>query len=127
MQNLLEQLTFQDGLIPTVIVDARDGRVLTLCYMDEEALKRTLETEKVHVFRRSKGRVMLKGETSGHVQRVRDIRKDCEGKSLEFVVKQEVAGCHKGYRSCYFEKYDPETDSFEITDELVFDPDSVYE
>jgi len=127
MKNLIEKLQFnKDGHMPTIIVDAQDGQVLTLCYLTEEALAKTLETNLVHVFRRSKGRLMIKGETSGHVQHVKEVRIDCEGKSLEIKVEQEVAACHMGYRSCYFEKYDPQTDSFAITEARVFDPDSVY-
>lgn len=126
MENLLQNLTFQDGLIPSVIVDEESQRVLTLCYMDEEALQKTLDTGEVHVFRRSKGRMMKKGESSGHIQKVREVRPDCEGKSLVIVVDQKVAGCHMGYLSCYFRKYDPDTDSFEVTDEKVFDPNDVY-
>lgn len=127
MEKLLQNLTFQDGLIPAVIVDSNTGRVLTLCYMNREALEQTLETGRVHVFRRSRGRVMLKGESSGHVQTVREMRPDCEGKSLQFVVDQKVAGCHRGYLSCYYRRYLPESDALEVTDERVFDPDEVYD
>ena len=126
MENLLATLTFQDGLIPSVVVDRESQRVLTLCYMDENALQKTLDTGEVHVFRRSKGRMMKKGESSGHVQKVHEIRPDCEGKSIVVVVDQKVAGCHKGYLSCYYRKYNADADSFEITDEKVFDPDEVY-
>ncbi|MGD2174641.1 MAG: phosphoribosyl-AMP cyclohydrolase [Candidatus Brocadiaceae bacterium] len=125
MDELLGRLNFQDDLIPAVIVEA-DGRVLTLCYMDEEALRKTLETEQVHVFRRSRGRVMMKGETSGHVQRVIEMRVDCAGNSLLFVVEQEVAPCHAGYPTCYYRRYLPEQDALEVCEERVFDPDAVY-
>jgi len=127
MQELLDRIQLNtDGHIPAIIVDGTDGRVLTLCYLNPQALEKTLSTGLVHVFRRSKGRLMVKGETSGHVQRVKEVRIDCEGKSLVVTVEQEVAACHKGYRSCYFEKYDPDAHAFTITDERVFDPDSVY-
>ena len=127
MKNLLDKLQFNaDGHMPTIIVNEEDGRVLTLCYLTQEALRKTLETNLVHVFRRSKGKLMVKGETSGHVQHVKEVRLDCEGKSLVMTVKQEVGGCHKGYMSCYFERYDAASDSFEITDGLVFDPEKVY-
>ena len=126
VDNLLRNLHFKDGLIPAVVTDAEDGRVLTLCYMDRQALRQTLVTGKVHVFRRSQGRVMLKGQASGHVQRVRQVRIDCEGNSLLVSVQQQVAACHAGYRSCYFRTYDQRADSFEVTDERIFDPDVVY-
>jgi phosphoribosyl-AMP cyclohydrolase len=94
--------------------------------MNRDALGKTLEAGRVYVFRRSKGRVMLKGETSGHIQEVKDVRIDCAGNSLLIFVKQRVAGCHKGYMSCYFERYDADKDAFTITAERVFDPDRVY-
>jgi len=125
VENLLKVLRFRDGLIPAVIT-AAGGEVLTLCYMDEEALRRTFETGLVHVFRRSRGRVMLKGETSGHVQRVREVRVDCEGNSLLFAVDQEVGACHVGYFTCYYRRYRPEGDVLEVCEQRVFDPDAVY-
>ncbi len=127
MKQLLETLQFNaQGHMPTIIVNDEDGQVLTLCYLTREALKKTLDTGLVHVFRRSKNRLMIKGESSGHVQHVKEVRVDCEGKSLLIRVKQEVAGCHMGYMSCYFRRYDPARDEFEITDPLVFDPKEVY-
>ena len=124
---LLDELELNDqGLIPAIVANVEDNRPLTLCYMNREALERTLESGKVHVFRRSKGRVMLKGETSGHTQEVRRVFLDCEGRSLLFLVKQNVAGCHKGYMSCYFREYDPTSDEINIVEDRVFNPDKVY-
>ena len=124
---LLNNLKFgENGLIPAVIVDITDNKVLTLCYMNQAALEKTVETGKIHVFRRSKNRLMLKGETSGHIQLVKEIFFDCEGKSLVFKVEQKVAGCHEGYRSCYFRKYNEKTENVEITEEKVFDPEKTY-
>jgi len=125
MENLLKELKFQDELIPTIIQEV-DGQVLTLCYMNRAALEATLRTGQVHVFRRSQGRVMLKGETSGHTQQLREVRVDCEGKSLLFKVEQRVAACHAGYRTCYYRRYVSEGDTLQICEERVFDPDSVY-
>lgn len=124
---LLTNLKFDDkGLIPAVIVDVTDNRVLTLCFMNQEALEKTIETGQVHVFRRSKNRLMLKGETSGHTQSVEEVFFDCEGKSLVIKVKQNVAACHAGYRSCYYRKYNAKTDNIEIIEEKVFDPEKTY-
>ncbi|MBI4352764.1 MAG: phosphoribosyl-AMP cyclohydrolase [Candidatus Omnitrophica bacterium] len=114
------------GLIPAVIQDAKTGKALTLCYLNELALRETLEKGFVYLFRRSQNKLMMKGETSGHTQAVRELRVDCEGKSLLFLVDQKVAGCHKGYFSCYFEKLETDGGS-RITDPLVFDPAKVYE
>ncbi len=94
----------EQGLMPTVIQDAKTKRVLTLCYLNQEALKKSLETGTVYVFRRSQRRLMQKGETSGHIQRIRQVLIDCEGKSLVFLVQQHVAACHTGYFACYFRR-----------------------
>lgn len=127
MKALLEKIKWNaDGHVPTIIANVEDNEPLTLCYLTKEALEKTLETGLVHVFRRSQGRLMLKGESSGHTQEVKDIRIDCEGKSLCLYIKQNVAGCHVGYFSCYFNKYDLESDSFSTVGELVFDPKDVY-
>jgi phosphoribosyl-AMP cyclohydrolase len=124
---LLTNLKFDDkGLIPAVIVNVTDNRVLTLCFMNQDALEKTIETGKVHVFRRSKNRLMLKGETSGHTQLVEKVFFDCEGKSLVIKVKQKVAACHAGYMSCYYRKYNDKTDNIEIIEEKVFDPGKTY-
>ncbi len=124
---LINNLKFNDkGLIPAVIVDIVDSRVLTLCYMNQDALEKTIETGKIHVFRRSKNRLMLKGETSGHVQIVKEIFFDCEGNSLVIKVEQNVAACHEGYRSCYFRRYNDKKDEIEIAEERIFDPKKVY-
>ena len=114
-----------DGLIPAIIQDAKTQKVLTLCYLNDVALKATLETGFIHLFRRSQNKLMKKGETSGHTQAVREFRVDCEGKSLLFVVDQKVAGCHRGYLSCYFEKFESDG-TRKITDALIFDPKKVY-
>jgi len=116
----------EDGLIPAIIFDARDNQPLTLCYMDRAALQKTLETGLVHVFRRSRRRVMLKGETSGHTQRVVEVLVDCEGNSLAIKVEQKVAACHAGYYTCYYRRYDKATDTLEAQGKPVFDPDKVY-
>jgi len=124
---LLEKLHFNEkGLIPAVIVDATEGKVLTLCYMNKDAVIKSVETGKIHVFRRSKNRLMLKGETSGHIQLVKNVFFDCEGNSLVFLVEQQVAACHTGYKTCFYREYVPQEDSIKITEERVFDPEKVY-
>ena len=124
---LADSLNFNDkGLIPAIIFDARDNQPLTLCYLDRAALGKTLETGLVHVFRRSRGRVMLKGETSGHTQRVAEILVDCDGNSLAIKVEQKVAACHTGYYTCYYRRYDKATDALVAQGEPVFDPKKVY-
>ena len=125
-QKIKTLIKFNDQqLVPAIIQDAKSQKVLTLCYMNDTALRASLETGFVHVFRRSQNKLMKKGETSGHTQALREFRIDCEGKSLLFVIDQKVAGCHKGFFSCYFEKVKNDG-SKEITDPLVFQPEKVY-
>jgi Phosphoribosyl-AMP cyclohydrolase len=123
---ILEKIKFDEkGLIPAIIQDEVSGEVLTLCYMNKDALKKTLDESKIYVFRRSKGKLMLKGETSGCIQHVRKVSIDCEGNSLLFEVEQVRAGCHEGYFSCYFRRMD-EDGNISITAERIFDPKQVY-
>ena len=95
-----------EGLVPAIIQDAADGTVLTVAYMDEEALRRTLATGRSWFYSRSRGEYWQKGETSGDRQYVRDARYDCDVDVLLFVVEQEGRGaCHTGERSCFFRSF----------------------
>ena len=126
MKELLEKIKFNDkGLIPAIIQDEKTKEVLTLCYMNQDALLKTLEEGKVYVFRRSKGRLMLKGETSGCIQTLKSLSIDCEGNSLLFMVDQERAACHEGYFTCYFRRLKKDG-TFETIGERIFDPKKVY-
>ncbi|MFH1878054.1 MAG: phosphoribosyl-AMP cyclohydrolase [Candidatus Omnitrophota bacterium] len=124
--DIIEELNFDSkGLIPAVIQDEASGRVLTLCYMNKEAVEKTLEEKKIYVFRRSRGRLMIKGETSGCIQIVKEVYLDCAANSLLFKVEQKRAACHEGYFSCYFRKIDDNGEKV-IEEKRVFDPDDVY-
>jgi len=126
MDKLLQLLKFDDrGLIPAIIQDKKSGEVLTLCYMNKGALERTLDEGKIYVFRRSKGRLMLKGETSGCIQRVKSLMIDCEGNSLLFKVEQVKVACHEGYFTCYFRRVD-KNGKIEILGKRIFDPKDIY-
>lgn len=126
MNKILELIRFDDkGLVPAIIQDQKSKEVLTLCYMNREALEKTLEEGKVYVFRRSKGRLMLKGETSGCIQKVKSLCLDCEGNSILFRVEQKRAACHEGYFTCYFRKID-KSGRVKIVGKRVFDPCKVY-
>lgn len=126
MKELLKNLNFNEkGLIPAIIQDDKSGRVLTLCYMNKEALTKTLKEGKVYLFRRSKNELMLKGKTSGHVQIVKTVYIDCASNSLLFKVQQKVAACHAGYFTCYYQKINSEG-KLEIREEKVFDPSKTY-
>jgi phosphoribosyl-AMP cyclohydrolase len=115
-------LVFDDaGLLPAIAQDADTGEVLMLAHVDAEALDRTLETGLAHYRSRSREELWQKGQTSGHVQRVEEVRVDCDGDTLLYLVDQAGGACHTGYRSCFHRTLDGET----IADP-VFDPDEVY-
>jgi phosphoribosyl-AMP cyclohydrolase / phosphoribosyl-ATP pyrophosphohydrolase len=92
----------EHGLVPCVMQDWRTGEVLTLAYMNDEALRRTRETGEVHFYSRSRGEVWHKGRTSGNLQRVRQIRYDCDGDALVALVDPAGPACHTGQRSCFY-------------------------
>ena len=99
-----------DGLVPCVMQDWRTGEVLTLAYMNAEALRRTRETGEVHFFSRSRGELWRKGETSGNVQRVRQLRYDCDGDAIVALVEPAGPACHTGARSCFYRDLDGSAD-----------------
>ena len=113
------------GLIPVVIQDFKTGKVLTLCYMNKEAFEKTLKERKIYVFRRSKGKIMLKGETSGNIQAVKEVFLDCADNSVLFKVEQKTAACHKGYFTCYFREID-KSGNEKVVEKRIFDPKDVY-
>ena len=126
MSKITELIKFDDkGLVPAIIQDEKTKDVLTLCYMNNEALEKTLMEGKVYVYRRSKGRLMLKGETSGCVQIVKSLYIDCEGNSILLKVDQERAACHEGYFTCYFRKIGKDG-KIETIGKRIFDPKKVY-
>jgi phosphoribosyl-AMP cyclohydrolase len=116
----------RQGLIPAVIQDDTTGEVLMVAFMNEEALRQTRETGYTHFFSRSRNTIWRKGEQSGHVQQVREIRVNCEENSLLIrVVQHGEAACHDGYRSCYYRRLLP-NDKYEVIAERLFDPSVVY-
>ena len=96
------EIAFDDaGLVPCVAQDWATGEVLTLAYMNEEALERTLATGEIHFWSRSRGELWHKGATSGNVQRVRSIRYDCDADALLALVEPAGPACHTGARTCF--------------------------
>jgi phosphoribosyl-AMP cyclohydrolase / phosphoribosyl-ATP pyrophosphohydrolase len=99
----VEEIAFDaDGLVPCVVQDARTGEVLTLAYMNQEALTRTRETGEVHFWSRSRGELWRKGETSGNVMRLRGLRYDCDKDALLALVDPAGPACHTGERTCFY-------------------------
>ena len=124
----LDKLKFDaNGLVPVIVQDHANGEVLMMAYANREALAKTLASGKVHTYSRSRGRIALKGETSGHFQLVKEIRTDCDRDVVLLRVEQIVAACHEGYRSCFFRRYEPGADDWKVVASKAFDPDRVYE
>lgn len=114
-----------NGLVPAIIQDFQDGEVLMLGYMNKEALDLSIKTGLVHYWSRSKKRIWQKGETSGHVQHIREIRIDCDSDTLLIkVVQKGDAACHEGYKSCFFRRI--EDDKAIIDQTQIFDPSEKY-
>jgi phosphoribosyl-ATP pyrophosphohydrolase/phosphoribosyl-AMP cyclohydrolase len=100
----------ENGLVPCVVQDWATGEVLTLAYMNKESLTRTRETGEVHFFSRSRNQLWHKGETSGNVQRVRQLRYDCDGDAVVALVEPAGPACHTGERSCFYRDLDGSAD-----------------
>lgn len=92
-----------DGLVCAVAQQRGTGEVLMVAWMDDEALALTLETKRATYFSRSRGKLWVKGETSGHTQQVHEVRLDCDGDTVLLVVDQEGAACHTGAATCFDE------------------------
>ena len=122
------QLDFQKsgGLVPAIIQDERTGDVLMLGFMNASALSETQRTGEVVFFSRSRNKLWKKGESSGHVLKVREVRVDCDSDAL--LVRVEPTGpgvCNEGYRSCFFRSMDADGNAAVIA-ERVFDPEKIY-
>ncbi|MNC85157.1 phosphoribosyl-AMP cyclohydrolase [compost metagenome] len=114
-----------DGLVPAVAQDAGSGRVLTVAWMNREALACTARTGEAHYWSRSRGKLWRKGEESGHVQKVKAIRLDCDEDVVLLEVEQAGGiACHTGRHSCFFQKLDG--GKWVITDPVLKDPGDIY-
>ena len=126
VQPILDQVTFaENGLVAAIAQDHRTGQVLMLAYMNEATLRQTLETGVMTYWSRSRRKVWVKGETSGHVQRVRSVRLDCDGDALLFQVEQAGgAACHTGHASCFYRTLDG--DALREAEPVVVPPEALY-
>lgn len=122
-ESLAVELDFgENELTPAVAQDASTDEILMLAYVSPEALAKTQNTGLAHYYSRSREELWQKGQSSGNIQRVDEIRVDCDGDALLYRVEQEGGACHTGYRSCFYRTIDGST-----TGEKLFDPDEVYE
>src|SRR5262245_52517014 len=121
----------EDGLIPAIVQEVSGGefptgRVVMMAWMNREAVEKTLSSGLMHYWSRSRQKFWLKGETSGHTQRVVRWFVDCDRDTLLFEVEQTGGACHTGYQSCFFQELDKESQPLPIKEKKVFDAESVY-
>ncbi len=111
---MFDEVNFNEkGLVPVIVQDAETKEVLMLAYANEDALKLTLQTGKAHYWSRSRGKIWMKGETSGNFQDVVEVRVDCDGDALLYIVRQKGVACHTGSYSCFFRKLNQNQEGFE--------------
>src|SRR2546429_5222877 len=127
MMTFYDKLKFDtNGLIPAIVQEKDSGRVLMMAWMNRESLEKTVVTGKTHFWSRSRQVFWMKGETSGHIQNVRDIAFDCDGDTLLIQVDQIGSACHEGYRSCFFRSVDKSGLGFRTTEEQLETPEHIY-
>ena len=121
----IDDIKFDEkGLVPAITQDEATGEVLMFAWMNRESLERTIETGVMTYWSRSRKKLWTKGETSGNIQTVSEIRVDCDADCLLFKVVQGGLGaaCHDGYRSCFYRAYDGTGGTFAVVEKQVFDP-----
>ena len=122
-----DQLKFDaHGLIPAIIQEQKTGRVLMMAWMNRASLEKTIATGKTHFWSRSRQKFWMKGETSGHIQQVKDIAFDCDGDVLLIQVEQIGSACHEGYKSCFFRLVENGGKSFKVTEARLESPEQIY-
>lgn len=115
-----------DGLIPAIVQDSTSKRVLMMAWMNVHSIKTTIQTGLMHYWSRSRQKYWLKGETSGHTQRVIRWHVDCDQDTLLFEVEQVGGACHTGHQSCFFQELDSSGARLDVKETRVFDPKETY-
>lgn len=124
-REVIEHLTFKNGLVTAVVRDEENEDILMVAFMDEEAFVKTVTTGYMHYWSRSREEIWKKGEVSGNKQKVRRVKIDCDGDALLFDVEPEGPSCHKGYYSCFYRAVEDDGSLTKIL-EREFNPDDVY-
>lgn len=120
-------IRFNDqGLVPAIVQDADTGQVLMMGWMNQAALEQTLRTGKATFFSRSRNKMWVKGESSGHVQEVLEARVDCDQDVVLLRCKSHGPACHAGYHSCFYRAIDAQGGGLRFVEHRVFDPQAVY-
>ena len=114
------------GLIPAIVQDFRSGKVLMLAYINQASWEKTLKKGEAHYWSRSRQEIWHKGESSGHVQKIREIYADCDNDTVLFRVEQiGGAACHTGHETCFYKKVSRDGNFIEMG-QRIFDPETVY-
>ncbi len=125
LDSLLEGIKYDNnGLVAAIIQDATTNEVLMCAFLNRQSLRLTLETGRMHYWSRSRQKLWLKGETSGHTQTVKEVRLDCDADAFVFKVEQKGGACHTGYYSCFYRRLDGQ--GWTEEGNKVFDPSKVY-
>ena len=125
--NFIDTLKFNaDGLIPCIVQEEGTGRVLMMAWMNRASIEKTLATGNTCFWSRSRSKFWIKGETSGHFQKVKDFSYDCDGDTLLARVEQTGAACHEGYQSCFFRSVNLADGSVSVTEPRLDDPAAIY-
>ncbi len=125
MEDLLNQVKFDSkGLVAAIVQDQATKEVLMFAWMNHEALEKTIRDRVACYWSRSRGKLWLKGESSGHTQKVHSIALDCDGDAILIQVDQQGGACHAGYRSCFYREV--QDDNWRVTGTKVFDAEAVY-
>ncbi len=125
--DFLEKISFNaEGLVPVIVQDIKTNEVLMMAWMNKEAVRKTITSGKAYFWSRSRKKLWLKGESSGHYQLVQEIWIDCDEDTLLIKVNQIKAACHEGYKSCFFRKIN-KRGKLELVGKKIFEPSKVYE
>jgi len=115
-----------EKLVIAIAQDHVSSEVLMVAYMNEEALRKTLETGIAHYFSTSRRKLWLKGESSGHTQEVKEVLTDCDEDAVLLKVKQNGGACHEGYYSCFFRKIEADSGELKLVKQKIFEPEQIY-
>jgi phosphoribosyl-AMP cyclohydrolase len=115
-----------DGLIPAIVQDAQSKRVLMMAWMNEQSLRATLDSGLMNYWSRSRQKFWIKGETSGHTQKLVRWFVDCDADTLLFEVEQLGGACHTGFASCFFQELDRNGSPVAVLENKIFDPEKTY-
>lgn len=126
-EKILRKIDFEkmDGLVPVTVQDYENNQVLMVAFANRTAVLKSLITGYAHFYSRSRKILWKKGETSGHVQKIREIYLDCDNDALIYKVDQILASCHDGYRTCFYQKLDL-SGNWVVVYEKIFEPERTY-